>query len=270
MVTWMEKEIWAVTQLMNKRGEFLNYREFCNKYNMQCSVKEYEKVMKAIPVPIKTMISQTSIHSCNTFELRPLSIEGINLGSKQFTNKFTRNTLSTYYYPTQLKRKYVLQEFTDEEAKKIRTRFLSYPILPKAKEVMFKILNDIYPSNNFLHTKFNLENNSCGFCERDVETAEHLFFQCKIVNDLWLAFQEWLSSKNITIKPLTVMLVKTGVFMEEKNVEFLVNNLMLIGKHFTHKCKYIKVKPHIERWKNELKQFAKSLHFFYVCPGDST
>ncbi len=53
---------------------------------------------------------------------------------------------------------YVLQEFREEEAKKIRKRYLAYPILPKAKEVTFKIRNDMYPSNNVLHEIFNWEN----------------------------------------------------------------------------------------------------------------
>lgn len=48
----MEKGIWAVTHLMYETSEFLDQTEFCNKYNMQCSVKEYEKGTKAIPVPI--------------------------------------------------------------------------------------------------------------------------------------------------------------------------------------------------------------------------
>ncbi len=62
-------------------------------------------------------------------------------------------------FPNFWKAVYVLQEFREEEAKTIRKRYLAYPILPKAKEVTFKIMNDIYPSNNVLHERFNWENN---------------------------------------------------------------------------------------------------------------
>ncbi|KAK2829371.1 hypothetical protein Q7C36_017361 [Tachysurus vachellii] len=110
--TWMEKGIWAVSHLMD------NF--------------EYNRVIKAIPAPLKTMIQQFVIYSNSQSEMRSLCIEGINLNSKQFTNKFIRNILSK------------------------QKRYLSYPILPKAKEVTFKILNDIYPSNSFLHERFNL------------------------------------------------------------------------------------------------------------------
>ena len=90
--------------------------------------------------------------------MRSFCVEGVSLGSKQFSNKSIRNVLNTQYYPCQL-RKYVLRDYNDIEARKIRKRYLSYPIPHKAKEVTFKILNDIYPSNQFLHVRFNWDNN---------------------------------------------------------------------------------------------------------------
>ncbi len=217
--------------------------------------------MKAIPAPLKTMIQQYVLYSSTIPEIRSLCIEGISLKSKQFTNKFIRQVLSKEYFLSQLKRKYVLQEFSEEEAKKIRKRYLTYPILPKAKEVTFKILNDIYPSNNFLHEIFNWENNSCMFCEKDIETVEDMFFQCELVQNFWLEFQNWLHFKQISIHPLTVVSIKVGVLLTYKNIDFLINNLIILCKNFIHRCKYLKVKPHFSRWKNELKIFAKSLNY---------
>ncbi len=49
--------------------------------------------------------------------MRSLCIEGTNLNGKQFTNKFIRNVLSKLYYPNQLKRKSVLEDFSEDEAK---------------------------------------------------------------------------------------------------------------------------------------------------------
>jgi len=89
--------------------------------------------------------------------------------------------------------------------------------------VTFKILNDIYPSNSFLHERFNWENNSCGFCEKDIETVEHIFFQCEFVNEFWLSFQNWIQSKDILIHPLNMTSIKVGVFINDKNIEFLIN-----------------------------------------------
>ncbi len=55
--------------------------------------------------------------------------------------------------------------------------------------------------------------------------------------------------------------IKVGVFINYINLEFLINNLIVLGKHFIHRCKYLKVKPHFTRWRNDLKLFVKSFHW---------
>lgn len=50
------------------------------------------------------------------------------------------------------------------------------------------------------------------------------------------------------------MSIKAGVQFKEKNSDFfLVTSLITLGKRFVHRCTYLKVKPHINEWKNELK-----------------
>ncbi len=66
---------------------------------------------------------------------------------------------------------------------------LSYPVFLKAREVTFKILHDICPSNHSVHERFSWDKNSCGFCERDTETVEHVFFQCEPEHDFSTAFK---------------------------------------------------------------------------------
>ncbi len=59
----MEKGIWAISHLMDNYGNFLYYSDLCDKFNLQCSIREYNKVMKAIPVPLQTMIQQFVLYS---------------------------------------------------------------------------------------------------------------------------------------------------------------------------------------------------------------
>lgn len=86
------------------------------------------------------MTQQLVVHS-NVSEMRSPCVEGVSLGSKQFSNKFIRNVLTTQYYSYQLKRKYILRDYNDVEARKIRKRYLSYPVPHKAEE---KILTTSY------------------------------------------------------------------------------------------------------------------------------
>ncbi len=39
--------------------------------------------------------------------------------------------------------------------------------------------------------------------------------------------------------------------MKDKNLDFLINNLIILCKHFIDRCKFLKVKPHFSGWKNE-------------------
>lgn len=58
------------------------------------------------------------------------------------------------------------------------------------------------------------------------------------------------------------LFVKTiifGVFDENKNVNFVLNSLLLFGKFFIHKCRYYKTKPTLTHWRNELNLLSKSL-----------
>lgn len=256
--SWLDKGIWSVSQILDKEGTFLTHEKLCHKFNLHCSAKQYEAVIKAIPPPFLALTQQLVLQS-KVFQLRPLSVEGINLGSKSFSNKFVRTLLTNLLYPCQLKRKYVLSEYSVIEARLIRKRYLSYPIPHKAKEVAFKILNDIYPSNDFLFKRFNWDNNSCIFCKRDIETVEHIFFDCDFVIDFWLSVRSWLLTKQIPLQHLNWMSIKVGVQLKEKNVDFLINNLIMLGKHYIHRCKFLKLKPHFIGWKNELSCYKKSL-----------
>ena len=91
----------------------------------------------------------------------------------------------------------------------------------------FKILNDIYPSNHFLHERFHWNNFIRGFCERDIETVGHIYFQCESVQEFRVSFQSWLQSKDILLHPLNVVSVNNGILMEEKNLDSLENNLII-------------------------------------------
>lgn len=85
---------------------FSYYSDLWDKFNLQCSIQEYNKVRKAIPIPLQTMIQELVLYSTYTLpELRSLCIEGTNLKSKEFTNMFITKVFAEQYFPSQLKRK---------------------------------------------------------------------------------------------------------------------------------------------------------------------
>lgn len=79
----MEKRVWAV---IDKFGNVLNHMVEESSYN---------KVLKAIPIPVKTMVSSGVAYSNTVLEMRPLLIEDSNFTGKQITNKYIGNVLTT-------------------------------------------------------------------------------------------------------------------------------------------------------------------------------
>ncbi len=140
----------------------------------------------------------------------------------------------------------------------IRTRFLSFPLLPKAKEVQFKIINDIYPCNEFLRHRFNLDCNECTFCETDIESLEHLFYFCKFSKTLWNDLYAWLSLKYV-IPDFDFKTVKYLSFCRNCDVEFLINNIVILANYFIHKCRFFNNPPTLVLFQHDLMIFFKSL-----------
>ena len=72
----------------------------------------------------------------------------------------------------------------------------------KTKDIHYKILNKIIPTNYLLYKMEKICSPLCGFCEYNVETIDHLFFMCNTVRNLWLqVFESWNYFSNINVVP---------------------------------------------------------------------
>lgn len=74
-------------------------------------------------------------------------------------------------------------------------------------------------------------------CESDIETTEHLFYQC-------------IQNKN----PATLDNIIFGVILKDSQAKYILNNLLLLSKYFIHSCKWKKVKPIFSVFKRQLKE----------------
>ena len=151
----------------------------------------------------------------------------------------------------------ITQVFSRDTIHSLRSKYLNFPITPKIKEMHFKILNGVYPSNEFLRQRFGFETNKCTFCE-DIETTDHLFFQCVFTEALWTDIHDWLHTK-ILLEPFLHKDILYGFVSENKEYDFLINNVLILGKFHIHKCKYRVVTPRFCVFHNEFLSFIKAL-----------
>lgn len=105
-------------------------------------------------------------------------------------------------------------------------------------------MNNIYPSKDLLNIRFGIEDNTCTFCENDVETTDHVFFSCNVIQTFWCEIYKWVkqqmssfptsfSSDNITF----------GLILKNKNDELCINTIVCLAKFFIHKCRIVKSSP---------------------------
>ena len=176
-------------------------------------------------------------------------------------NKFIRQILTDELYSKQYSRTQDLKDYDSVKVKKLRTEYLKYPILPKSKEIHFKVINNIYPSSEFLRLRFNFDRNECIFCKNEVETTCHIFYECNCVRNFWSQIQLWLERKNIPIKLESHVDILYGMVLENKSDNLLVNVILILAKHYIHYSKFFKSPPAFKGFINEFKLYYKSIKF---------
>lgn len=101
--------------------------------------------------------------------LPSLLVDGHNISNPKLPNIAIRQAFIKELSPYSSNRNSILRFFSKEEAVKLRAKFFKFPIPPKAKEVHFKTVNEIYPSAEFLRHRFGIDHNNCSFCDTHIE-----------------------------------------------------------------------------------------------------
>ena len=237
----------------------MTYEHFCLKYDILVDRKSFASIMKAIPNPtlhlIQGIVSNQTHISPN---LPHLLVGSCDFESIKIPNKTIRKMFDNITHPILSFQNSIQQTFSKDIIYSLRSKYLKFPINPKAKEVHFKILNGVYPSGELLRQRIGIESNNCVFCD-DIETSDHLFFQCMFSEALWIDVHDWLHTK-IQLEPFSQKDIIYGVIMDNNECDFLVNNILIPVKFYIHKCKYMKVKPRFIVLHNKFLSFTKALN----------
>ena len=113
----------------------------------------------------------------------------------------------------------------------------------RLRELQWKILHNIYPTNILLLKMGLRESNVCLFCNGSIDFVEHFFFYCPNINKLWGYISDYISrlyDLKVTFNAKDVLIgiidyEEKGLSKDQGNV---VNHLILIGKMIISKFKY--------------------------------
>ena len=111
----------------------------------------------------------------------------------------------------------------------------------KLREFQYKYIMRIIPTNTYLFKCKITMSNLCDFCNSYTETVNHLFWECQNSQQFWSELKTFLANKNINI---TFDLLNIIFGVEGKGVHnSLINFIIICGKYFIFRSKYIKTIP---------------------------
>ena len=227
--------------LMNPNGDLLSVEDFNTKFRLNVSKKMYNRICRAIPVPLVRLIQNSMQYSAITPALSSLRIGDVHLLDRNCNNKTLAIAFKQKHWGS-FNSCIIRDNIEIPLRKKAFSFYLSYPVAPKIKECHFKIISSIYHCNDFLHRRFKFDEQPCSFCLAEAESKEHLFYKCFFVRKFWSDIYEWISLK-IVITRFTYTDVVYFMDNLEKNISDTVNLIILMGKYHIHCCRWNKTTP---------------------------
>lgn len=113
----------------------------------------------------------------------------------------------------------------------------------RLKELHWKILHNIYPTNILLKKLDLADSELCSLCGTDIDFIEHFFYRCDIIKRLWQYIERMVNMEFGTNVKLTEQIVLFGlvdksVFKLSKDQLKELNKLIMIAKMCISKFRY--------------------------------
>ncbi len=78
------------------------------------------------------------------------------------------------------------------------------------------------------------------------------------VDALWSNIHDWFYPKVRYLDSFTLKDIIDGLVLNNSKDDFLVNSILMMGKYYIHKSRYLKVKPAFCAFHNEFVLYTKS------------
>jgi hypothetical protein len=220
-------------------------------------------IIRALPAPwVKTLKLNVGLQC----EIEDISTIRIQIDG----NMFDLNKVKT----NQIYQKLVIRKFEQPTAQRRWQRILnnseiewseayslvySTTIDTKLRWFQYRLLMNCLYLNKDLY-KFKLKDTElCSFCNKHVETIEHLFINCEVSTKLYSEISIWLKEYSIVLPELSLSLLIVGPHSSTKSSIF-INFLLLLYKTYIYRAKLNGSQLEI----NGFKAYLKYIAFTYI------
>jgi len=253
LVNWFDNGIKTIGHLYNyQKNTYYTFSEMQYLYNINPQeFLNYFSLLSAIPKEYKTLLYTQGI---NALTMSEKTFGDVIENTKQINKtlyNIQQKTQITIDNSTEMKWKKQLNLKENTDWRIIYTIPLKSTIDTYLRNFQYKFLSRIVPTNKFL-TKCGLKACSlCEFCQSNIETIDHLFWECNYIKELWTKLQHFLKDVNIEIK-LSKEMAFLG-FIDKKVYNHVLNFILILMKTFIFNMKIKKCIPNFNIFLNYLK-----------------
>ena len=243
---WLLKGIEYVHHLMDENGNFLNFNQFREKYEIDANFLKFYGLLNAIR---------------NNF-----SVEGTISEVDQILRKLltVKSSSQAFYYTILkninkcLKRKCFIKWETlfdtEIEWNDVFENIYKYTNDPKLRNFQYKVLHRIFPNNKILHRMGIVNSILCSNCNAETDSLEHYLWYCNRLNNFWQMVQNWINStfdSDIILSAQSVILGDR--ILSDHSINVSINFLILHAKYYVHCCRWTNNIPTLQTWIQKLK-----------------
>ena len=109
----------------------------------------------------------------------------------------------------------------------------------KLKVFQYKLLLRILPTNRLLRLMKIRQSDLCSFCDKETESISHLFWECESALRFWNSLSLLVSETNV----LRIDFNQRNILFGISKGLLSVNYLILVGKYYIYKCKWLGIIP---------------------------
>ena len=242
---WELHGILQIKDLMDENHRFLDFIAFKAKYNVtQTNFMLYFGIISAIKRYLVQIENNRNCKSMLLDEVWACIMAGNKTVKATFQDDKNLPTASIKWN----------LEFENLNWTRIFIKCFKVSSDPKLQWFQARLLHRILPTKKYLALCNLTDSSRCVFCDKEVETLNHLFWNCEHVQKFWNDLKLLLDEKcphcsrlNLT-KELILFGTKENTFTDSP-IDFII----LFAKFYIYKTKLNETRPHIKQFVQQLK-----------------
>ena len=222
---WYESGINTLQDIITDNGEFRSWETVKERVGNSAHFLQYAALKRAVPLNWKQTIKDRPLQLREQIHPTIMKIRKSEKPSK-LAYKLISESIKTKPIINESKWEKIFESNDIEWGKSYTIPYLCTRE-KKLQETQFKIMHYILPTNSYLYKCKIKDSPNCGFCHLQIETIQHLLWECPKSKTLWLQLSDTLLSKGIRYN-----FTAKNVILGDSTASMLIEHLKLMTKHY--------------------------------------